>query len=138
MKLIYHEVGADTALADSGAVMSDNEIDKLIASGLTFHDSGEVEAARDCYLKVLELDPRNSQALDLAGLLCMQCGESEAAKEFYKSAIEVDPDNPRFLLHLGILYLDQDDLGGSEEVLNQVLELDPDSTKSNKLFGKNF
>ena len=76
MKLIYHEVGADTALADSGAVMSDNEIDKLIASGLTFHDSGEVEAARDCYLKVLELDPRNSQALDLAGLLCMQFVES--------------------------------------------------------------
>ena len=76
----------------AGQLMSDNEIDKLIASGLSFHDSGDVEAARDCYLKVLELDPRNSQALDLAGLLCMQCGESEAAKEFYKSAIEVDPD----------------------------------------------
>ena len=99
MKLIYHEVGDDSNLADSEAVMSDNEfdeIDKLIASGLNFHDSGDVESARDCYLKVLELDPRNSQALDLAGLLCMQCGESEAAKEFYKSAIEVDPDNPRF------------------------------------------
>ena len=46
---MYHEVGAGTALADSGAVMSDNEIDKLIARGLSFHDSGDVEAARDCY-----------------------------------------------------------------------------------------
>ena len=53
--MIFHEVGAATALADSGAVMSDNEIDKLIASGLSFHDSGDVEAARDCYLKVLEI-----------------------------------------------------------------------------------
>jgi hypothetical protein len=53
VKLIYHEVGDGNKLADSEAVLSDNEldeIDKLIASGLSFHDSGDVESARDCYL----------------------------------------------------------------------------------------
>ena len=39
MKLIYHDVGDGSRLADSEAVLSDNEldeIDKLIASGLVF------------------------------------------------------------------------------------------------------
>ena len=43
MKLIYHEVGDGSRPADSEAVLSDNEldeIDKLIAHGLSFHDSG--------------------------------------------------------------------------------------------------
>ena len=121
--VLYQIDGAQTKSLDSEAAVAENEVDelnKLIADGLSFHDSGNVEAARDCYLRVLEHYPRNSKALDLAGLLCMQCGEPDAAKEFYKSAIEVEPDNPRFLLHLGILLLEQDELVESESVMQQV------------------
>ena len=117
--VLYQIGGVQNKSLDSEAAVAENEIDelnKLIADGLRFHESGDVSSARDCYLKVLEHDPRNSKALDLAGLLCMQCGEPDAAKEFYNSAIEVEPDNPRFLLHLGILLLEQDKLVESEAV----------------------
>jgi tetratricopeptide (TPR) repeat protein len=101
-----------------------DKLEKLLNDGLGYHDAGDIARARDLYLKVLEIDPQNSKALDLAGLLCMQCGELEAAKDFYTSAISIEPKNTRFLLHLGILLLDQGDITESEKVLREIIVLD--------------
>tara|TARA_Y100000588_G_C14275588_1_gene934162 strand:- start:561 stop:1535 length:975 start_codon:yes stop_codon:yes gene_type:complete len=101
-------------------------VEQLIADGISHHDSGDIEQARDYYLQALDLDPHNAKALDLAGLLCMQCGETEAAKDFYATAIQIEPKNTRYLLHLGILLLEQNDIRESEVALRKVMELDPD------------
>ena len=45
------------------------KVEQLIQDGLAHHDAGDVEQARDAYLRALELEPENAKALDLAGLL---------------------------------------------------------------------
>jgi tetratricopeptide (TPR) repeat protein len=97
----------------------------LLVTGLRHHELGEVEQARDAYLKILELDPRNAQALDLAGVLCMQCGELEAARDFYDAALEVEPENARFLTHVGTLQLHQGDLSEAVDTFRIAAENDP-------------
>jgi Flp pilus assembly protein TadD len=101
-------------------------IHDLMVTGLRHHETGDVEQARDAYLKVLELDPRNGQALDLAGVLCMQCGELEAARDFYDAALEVEPENARYLTHVGTLQLQQGELSAASDTFRIAAENDAD------------
>jgi Tfp pilus assembly protein PilF len=77
------------------SVENEDAINELLRRGIAHHEAGEVVEARNIYVEILERDPQNHQALDLAGLLCMQCNELEAAGDFFESAMEIEPDSGR-------------------------------------------
>lgn len=104
----------------------DPEIKELLGRALSHHEAGQIEEARDLYLEILDRDPRNSQALDLAGVLCMQCDELDAAADFFEAALEVDPDDARCLCHSGTLELKRGDLAKADALFRDSAERDPE------------
>jgi len=56
--------------------------------------------------KVIELQPSNSEAYNLLGLLYHEL-ENEIAVKYYKTAAEINPKDPNPLYNLGIYYLER-------------------------------
>ena len=107
--------------------MSDEDaINELLKRGISHHEADEVVEARNIYIEILERDPQNHKALDLAGLLCMQCDELDAAADFFSSAIELDPESGRYLCHAGTLELHRGRLETATELLKKAIAKDPE------------
>jgi tetratricopeptide (TPR) repeat protein len=77
----------------------------LIEKGLRQHRAGRLGEARKFYEEALRLQPRDPDALHLAGLVHLQTGEAERAVGLIQRAIEELPDNPGFHANLGQAYL---------------------------------
>ena len=110
--------------------MNEDAINELLKRGIKHHEAGEVVEARNVYLEILERDPQNHQALDLAGLLCMQCDELDAAADFFSSAIELDPDSGRYLCHAGTLELHLGHFEKAGEFLKKAIASDTEISES--------
>lgn len=65
-------MGLSVSMGDS-SVTNEDAINELLKRGISHHEADEVVEARNIYVEILERDPQNHRALDLAGLLCMQC-----------------------------------------------------------------
>ena len=62
------------------------DISRLIEDARVYHLSGDVAAARDAFLSVLQSDPRNATALHHLGLIAFQAGQEVDAINYLKSA----------------------------------------------------
>lgn len=98
-----------------------NIVPKLIKEGIGLHQSGQIEAARQCYQKVLHLNPADPDALHLLGVISRDSGFCEEAIRLIGRAIEILPGEASFHNNMGIAYrrLGQDEcaLGCYEKAL---------------------
>ena len=122
-------MGLSVSMWDS-SVTNEDAINELLKRGISHHEADEVVEARNIYVEILERDPQNHRALDLAGLLCMQCDELDAAADFFASAIELDPESGRYLCHAGTLELHQGNFERATELLLKAIENDPEISES--------
>ena len=60
-------------------------------SAMTMHNNGQLEEAYHKYLEVSKAEPRNFNALHLAGIILVQVGQNEPALELFNKAIGVRP-----------------------------------------------
>jgi predicted O-linked N-acetylglucosamine transferase (SPINDLY family) len=72
-----------------------------MTGALAFHQQGQYEKAQEIYLKVLEVDPRNADALHLMGVIAHQRRNYLVAVEFIEMAIELKPKEALFYLSCG-------------------------------------
>lgn len=83
----------------------ENDPDLLLGLGNALSACGRTAEARDCYLRIIDQDPGNKQALNNLGRLLQTCGQAEAAITFYRRAVSQDPQYPaaRFNLATALL-----------------------------------
>jgi predicted TPR repeat methyltransferase len=70
-------------------------------TGLKHHAAGNLQKARQFYLKVLKSDPRHNGALHMLGLLANQTGDAAAAIKYLGRALEDNPDSPELFTNFG-------------------------------------
>ena len=98
---------------------------QLMSRAIRHHQSGEFEAAKDLYARVLTLRPGNPDALHLFGLACHQLGDHQAAVHYISQAVERVPGQPVLRNNLGHALHKSGDLAGAVEHLRKALQLQP-------------
>lgn len=93
----------------------------MIDEALVFHQNGEFTKAGEIYLRVIELNPRNFDSLNLLGLVQFQTGRVKESIDLFKQAIALYPVNVQFYFNLARsleeLDRDQDALSVYQEAI---------------------
>ncbi len=72
-----------------------------LASG--YFEQGQTEVALDEIKRVLLVDPNNSDAFNLRGLVFMRLGDNRQAEENFRRALSIKPNDPGTVHNLGWL-----------------------------------
>ncbi len=72
--------------------------------GLIAERRNDNSSAEASYLKAIEANPANCDALNQLGVLAREAGEFDQAETYYKRCVEANPAYPRAHLNLAILY----------------------------------
>lgn len=102
------------------------DINRILAAGISLHQSGQLTKARECYNQVLEADPENPHVLHLFGLLAHQEGQTGKAAELLRIAIRHDSMNPHYHNDLGTILEDQGNMDGALDCYRRALNIKPE------------
>lgn len=89
------------------------------------YSRGDLPAAKRWVEETLEMDPHNSQALGLMGIVCWRLGDLSSASEALQQALSLDPNDASLHNYIGIVQHDNGELEGAAESFARALELDP-------------
>lgn len=89
------------------------------------HESGAIAQAEQIYRQVLAVDPRNAEALDLAGVAAHQSGRPAEAIELLSRAIAVNPSVSIYHNHLGAACGAAGQLERAEQSFREAVRLTP-------------
>jgi len=89
--------------------------------------------AKKSYLKALEIESYNPEALNNLGVLLFTQGEYSEAEEKLKASIAARPDFFEALLNLGALYLRMNKIEQALQILEKASTLNPDSAELREL-----
>ena len=104
----------------------EDRVRPILEAGFGAHQAGEIEIAEGNYRHALKIEPSNSDALHLLGVVLMQKGDIEAAICSIKNSLEIDSENPSALDHLGVMLADTGELKEAIFCFTQALYLAPD------------
>ena len=75
--------------------------ESFLREALVLHQGGQHEKAQEIYLKILEIDPKNTDAFHLLGAIAHQRGNYQVAIEFIRMAIDLKPREALYYLSYG-------------------------------------
>lgn len=78
---------------------------EALLMAVQLHQQGYLDAAQELYRRLLELDPRNANALHYMGVLLHVRGQSEEAIDCIRQSIALDPRVPDWHANLGNVML---------------------------------
>jgi tetratricopeptide (TPR) repeat protein len=84
-----------------------------------FAESGDPQAAHDCFRSALELDPADATAYYNLGVVAQDGGKEEDAIGFYRRALELDPRLAEAHYNLATLF---DQSGDSRAAIRHINE----------------
>lgn len=87
------------------------------------------------YLKVLEADDTDLDALTQLGTVLYTNGQLAAGRRALLRAAEFHPSDPLARINVGNILLDQDDLTGARAEFESALALDPASVRAQRGLG---
>jgi len=96
---------------------------ELLAQARKYHIEGQHEAAHQLYLRVLEADPRDPDALCGVGLLQGQARNFEEGIRYLRRAIEVNRKHPAYHSHLAGQLLASGDAARASVAVRRALAL---------------
>ena len=89
--------------------------------GRTLHRRGDLREAEQHYLKVLALEPANTEALKLLAAMALARENLDRAAELAGSALSIRPDSGEYLHLLGQIKLRQGDFRNAAQYLSRSL-----------------
>jgi len=101
------------------------DTDKAIKEAVTLHNSGDLEGAGRFYRSILSVDPSNSDALHLLGVMSRQMGKDEEAERLISEAIRISPHAAVYHSSLGDVRQSQGRLTDALASYGEALSLDP-------------
>ncbi|MCL4425861.1 MAG: tetratricopeptide repeat protein [Firmicutes bacterium] len=111
-----------------------SDINRLHQEADQFFARGDLARAREIYLTILHLDPRNAQATNRLGAILAEEGDLSAAEPLFRQALELDPAMAAAWSNLGNLHYSRSDWDEAVACYRKALDLDPDyATAHNNL-----
>ena len=104
------------------------DIEQKLQEAIVSHQSGQLQSAEQIYQQVLQISPRNADALNLLGFLAYQVGRCEVAANLISKAIEVDSKQYIFFINLGLVRQEQGELDKSIEAYHKAIEINPNDS----------
>ena len=102
------------------------------------HQAGELDAASGIYRRILESDPNQPDALNLAGVVAHQRGDQETAIQLIEQAISINGGSASYFNNLGEAYRA---FCQNQEAINayqRALEINPRDVAANNNLGLSF
>lgn len=93
--------------------------------GLGFRQLGEFVKARENFLKVLELEDCQVDALNELGLCSVYLGEINEALEYFTKAIGLRPTDYEIMCNRGMTYLQINNIKSAKEDILKAYEINP-------------
>ncbi len=95
-------------------------------TGRALQELGRTEKAAARFERTLELDPRDTEALDRLAFLRFDAGRYEEALEYYRALLEINPADATAHSNLGVALLNLERYEEATRSLQRSLELDPE------------
>ncbi|MGB0571972.1 MAG: tetratricopeptide repeat protein [Alphaproteobacteria bacterium] len=105
-----------------------SDLDNIVADARQRHRDGALDDAARLYDSVLAIDPENTEALHLKGVLLAQSGAPQEALGFLEKAVGLAPNDGRILGNLAKLRLDLGDVAGAVADYETARQQSPDDT----------
>ena len=84
----------------------EKEVQKNFEQALSLHQKGQLDQARNIYLKILEDQPKHANSLHFLGVISHQTGDSELAVDLISKAIAINPNSAAFYSNLGVALME--------------------------------
>lgn len=104
-------------------------------AALRHQQSGQTEEAKQLYIRILEQDPRQSDALYFLAALAAPAGDLDLAADLLKQAIAIEPRKTPYFVLLGNVLQRRGQLELSRVCYEQALALDPCSVDAHYNLG---
>jgi tetratricopeptide (TPR) repeat protein len=118
-------VSLAAATPSIAAMPATSDVRAMLMQALELHRAGSLQQAELLYRQVLRLDPAQSEAIKLLGMLANQIGKPEAAINFFRQAIVLRPAEPEYHFHLATAHKSSGDLPAAIDHYRQALRLNP-------------
>lgn len=99
---------------------------ELLRAALQHHGAGDLEAARQLYQRMLAIEPEQTDALNLLGVIAYSEGNFSQAESFARQAVALDPAYPAYQLNLGNALAAQGRLEDARDVFLNLAGRAPD------------
>lgn len=97
--------------------------------------NGQIQLAEQLIRQVLQIQPKNDQALHMLGIIAIQSGHAGDALTLFQQAITLNNQNAEYHCNLGIALLTQNRADEGEKSLHEALRLHPSHTSANFNYG---
>ena len=112
---------------EEGIKIVPKDIDLHYALAVLYEKTNRLSESIKEMEKVLEIDPKNAEALNFIGYSYADRGINlEEAEKMIMKALEIKPDNGYLMDSLGWVNFKKNKLSSAEKYLKQALELLPD------------
>ncbi len=88
-----------------------------------YHQSGQLQQAKQLYEQILNVDKTNIDVLHYLGLALHQLGQTDQGITFIQQAIAINPDYLMAYNNLGIIYMEKNQLDAAISCYNNVMRL---------------
>ncbi|QDV42141.1 Magnesium-protoporphyrin O-methyltransferase [Stieleria neptunia] len=106
------------------------ESKELLKQAIAMHRDGNLTHSESLYNKVLELDPKQTDALQLLGVIAAQLGNTSLAIERVNQSIAINPNQPGALNNLGNMLVREERYEEALDAFERAIHFDPDNAQS--------
>lgn len=114
-------------IIDTAKLALPNDVDSLLALSTSLEEEGDDIGSLRLLLKVIKIDPNNTEALLRAGLHYQRLNQFMRSRWFFSRLIEEDPNNAMAYCHASYSALKVEDFNSAIRHVEQSLELSPDN-----------
>lgn len=100
-------------------------IHEALQLAVQHHQAGDLPLAQTIYQKILEVDPNNSDALHLSGLIAHHARNYREALDLIQKAVHINPHEPNFYNSLGNIFQKLGQCEKAIENFQQALAISP-------------
>ncbi|HNV87643.1 MAG TPA: tetratricopeptide repeat protein [Methylotenera sp.] len=115
---------AETASA-SNVPSLELQIRQAMQNAWAHRNRGNLAQAESICHQIIQLAPKNADALNLLGALMMQDGRIDLAATYFNQAIRNNPKNPEFYSNFGLALHEQGQLDAAEVHYRKAIAIDP-------------
>jgi tetratricopeptide (TPR) repeat protein len=111
------------------------DLPALYLLAVQHHQAGRLAEAEAGYRRVLALDPRHADSLNLLGVIAAQCGQPDAAVELIAQAIRLNDRVAGYHVNLGTAEQSRGRIERAAECYRRALALAPEDVDANNNLG---
>ena len=106
------------------------DTESKLQEGIALHQNGQLQQAELIYQQILQVSPKDAEALHLLGTIAYQVEKYDLAVSLINQAIEIDPNQSSFFNNLGLTLQKQERIKAAIQAYQQAIELSSESAES--------